>query len=724
MYFIGFAIISIGLLFLSRLLYKPPKDASNGLGQDQPTTLATRGDYINFIIGTRRVGYNFGWAGERVSDTVGGGGGKGIGGGEVPGQKIWKENGWHQICKGPATKLWAIFSNNKAIWTGPISSDTTPSGTSFTIPDEGTFTIYWGGYLQPVNTFLGAPTRVGINSRWPDLCYVVWTDKVLGPTPMWPQMEYVVTVGCPGNKLRLSNYELNDGISVGVNAAHAMLQLLNADYPHGLGIPEEFIDDTTLEAFGIQNQAEHIPVNMLLQGGAEASRPIQSILQDMGWVMPQCQGRLTFLPIRQPITAVPVFGDDVITSDIERTIDRGDSPVNRIVFTFKNVSNGTAFFSYRDQDIVIDDDAEMTEIGLVSSQKVSLETVTFLTDAMKIARRRMQENSVKAVITVTGTRAARQLCAGQLFNRVGFGNLRVISVKRSDDSAECIIECTPDSYAVPDIADVYDAPVLSNQLLDVAADKEFRWVQLPSGIVGTSTAVAVFRVRDHQQIDGAQIYASGNGTNFYHVGDQDSAAAGGLLDDPITTSTTTTIVAGPIFVADNLDAANILDLSGDSHAWTTGKQVALIDDEVFYVESVTVQSETARADSTAYILGDFIIPATPTGLRYECTTAGTSAAAEPFMPLAAGDTVTDGTVVWTARHLRYQLNNMMRAQFGSTAATHAIGARVFVVEASKLQIIKDTIIVPSMTLDIKAVPTSSNGVVDIATVTAVSGAIP
>ena len=56
------------------------------------------------------------------------------------------------------------------------------------------------------------------------------------------------------------------------------------------------------------------------------------------------------------------------------------------------------------------------------------------------------------------------------------------------------------------------------------------------------------------------------------------------------------------------------------------------------------------AASTAFSVGD-IRRATaeqPSGLFFRCSTAGTSASSEPGWPNMVGDTVTDGTCVWTA----------------------------------------------------------------------------
>ena len=51
----------------------------------------------------------------------------------------------------------------------------------------------------------------------------------------------------------------------------------------------------------------------------------------------------------------------------------------------------------------------------------------------------------------------------------------------------------------------------------------------------------------------------------------------------------------------------------------------------------------------AYALDDLVWPTTPNGFTYRCTTAGVADATEPASwPRNEGDTVTDGTVTWTA----------------------------------------------------------------------------
>ena len=56
---------------------------------------------------------------------------------------------------------------------------------------------------------------------------------------------------------------------------------------------------------------------------------------------------------------------------------------------------------------------------------------------------------------------------------------------------------------------------------------------------------------------------------------------------------------------------------------------------------------TTRANTTAYVVGQIVRPATGNGYLYQCSTAGTSGGSVPTYPTGIGQTVSDGTVTWT-----------------------------------------------------------------------------
>jgi len=188
-------VVAVGLAALAGyLLQKKQKSLTQA---DAPTTIATRGTPIPVLLGLRRIGPVFGWAGDRVIRQEKVSGAKGGLFGPTPKQDVYYEAGWHQLCVGPAWALHLIRQHGKVIWKGPITRDTHPSGSLIDVGTEGKFRIFWGERTQALNTFLGSASRnpvVGITSRWPYLCSVMWEEKRLGNSPSWPLLTYDLEV--------------------------------------------------------------------------------------------------------------------------------------------------------------------------------------------------------------------------------------------------------------------------------------------------------------------------------------------------------------------------------------------------------------------------------------------------------------------------------------------------------------------------------------------------
>ena len=62
--------------------------------------------------------------------------------------------------------------------------------------------------------------------------------------------------------------------------------------------------------------------------------------------------------------------------------------------------------------------------------------------------------------------------------------------------------------------------------------------------------------------------------------------------------------------------------------------------------------------STAYSLGDRVIPVTPNGYVYEITTAGTTDSGEPTWPTTLDQTVVDNTAVWNTEAATHALTEV------------------------------------------------------------------
>lgn len=186
---LGYMALSFALSYIAgRLL---AKKSGLKIDDDKPTTLTTRGAYSNYVMGLRRVGPNFCWAGDREIKKEKAKGGKGAGSSQKT--EVFYEAGWHVLCSnGPVFALHQIIQSGKVIFQGPITRDSHPSGSTVNLGKEGSFVIYWGEENQPVNSFLGGAGRVGVTSRWPFHCYVVWNKKRLSTSPQWPVLDYVI----------------------------------------------------------------------------------------------------------------------------------------------------------------------------------------------------------------------------------------------------------------------------------------------------------------------------------------------------------------------------------------------------------------------------------------------------------------------------------------------------------------------------------------------------
>ena len=751
-------VISIGLALAAYAL-RPRTPGTNFTRDDKPTTLAIRGAYSPYLIGRRRVGAVFGWAGNRniVPESLGSGG-KGGGGGSSATQDIYYEDGWHQLCPGPAYRLHKIWMDGAVIFTGPIDRNSHPSGSTIDIGKEGAFQIYWGEIDQPVNTYLGDSSRVGISSRWPHMCYVLWRQKRLGAQARWALIDYDIevrivaggetvsgspwiestralseddfdidsfTAGAPGTaKIRIAgNHQAefvvggflkiadnstaavnrdfgirsvvyvprqpiyddvdfwgypihvltgydpdhtdvylsyavaaasNDGTATpyisneddGVNPAHAVSRLLFEPWPHGMDLDPDDFDLTTLDDLAQLCIDENIPVSVFCQDGETAVNLLGTIMQDVGFGISWDvnRGQYVFRAARKELSSnvALVTKDMLLPPNPEINITHGVRPVDKMVFTFSDRET-----NFRDNTITVDDDTQADFLGQQRPQKIGIPSAISFEVANRISERRFQEGlGGGSTMRFTMSREARALVPGQVISVEGYpGAYRIERTEIDPTSGKVVVEAFGDVYGAEVSAFELEPGVGPNPSVSIPEpDLAAAVFEVPSHVSPGVQQLIVARIRANMQTKGADIYISRDDSTYSHMGEDKSPYTGGTLTAEFAAGSKYNLAQGPTIQALGPDIANVLDLSGDEISWRAGRQFALIDREIFYLQKVTA-------------LGG--------GL--------------------------------------YRLDGLLRARFDTTQETHAADAPVFIFKNDVFRV-EDILLAPRVTLFTKPSP--------------------
>lgn len=206
---------------LKQLSYvKVTKEKKNDL-VNPPIGSSLRGSVVPVVIGTQVVSPVIGWVGHRTKYKMESSGGKGGQGGDT--QYGYRESSLQYLCVGPATAISAIYDGGSLFYAPqePLTPFNTPSGSDvfpyakvkyvythtglrgYTLEIEqkivenrrkGYFTVYWGDHFVdgvPVDSELAQ--YAGTESILPGVCYIIWKQVTLGPSPNWPAYTYEVS---------------------------------------------------------------------------------------------------------------------------------------------------------------------------------------------------------------------------------------------------------------------------------------------------------------------------------------------------------------------------------------------------------------------------------------------------------------------------------------------------------------------------------------------------
>lgn len=473
------------------------------------------------------------------------------------------------------------------------------------------------------------------------------------------QEEYNPFVGTPPFGDLTAGARVNEGF----NPAHIMAQLLFDPYPHGLALNKSLFDLSYLEEAALRLDDEGVRASIIAQDGFTGVQALTGLMADMGLMLSWRVSGGVFIPkIIRPSSVVPLLPRELVLEpniEVESIHERvvGDT----FVYTFMDRD-----LLYKANTIAISDDGKAYVDEIQRAKTVNLETITDFDSAAVVAERRSQEDMASQVgYTVHTCREARKLFPGQPLDVEDVDpRLRIMEVEIDPISGKVVLECLTDNYSVDETTYVRGADD-AGAYFDSPADQDpyLRVIEPPPLMYRERIANAIFiaRVRRGGAVKGANVWASLDGTTYTSIAQEVESHVGGeLLDEIPSTWPYDMSDYEPEATLDDTDADLLVDLTADDENYHAGRQVALINDEVFLLREAELVSGTT-----------------------------------------------------------YKLKGLTRARFGTRRETHAIGDSVFIVDVTRATPIKDLLIQPGKTLYTKVQPVNDRLVADLDAITAI-----
>lgn len=412
----------------------------------------------------------------------------------------------------------------------------------------------------------------------------------------------------------------------GCNPAAIIADALFEQWPDGLALPTADWDTQSLIDLAKLGVDENLRFHASA-AGLEAKEIVEQVLLDMGCMVPldPFTGQIRFVPQRPPSGNLPALPAGVRTNLIESDIDLSDRQADKVVFAFPERSR-----RFKKVTIGLNAAGRAVYRSYHRAREVDMPSVRDFTTAGKVAARRSLETlpGQAGSSIISATRDARSLLVGSTI--VVDGKLvpqRIMGITLLPNSARVDVEVADDNYAKdPSSWTIARPPGDSNQIVE--RDLAAAIFEVPEFWAGAGQRLlAVLRIRAHSEVDYANLWDSSDDVTYDLVMIDESRITGGTLNaamlaTPFELNAEITVL-GP-------DISGIEDLTGREEDWRRGRQVAIIDDEIFFVKRA-VQ--------------------------------------------VAGN-------VW-------RLEGMVRGRYDTVAAPHAMGATVFVIPAEELFVFSD-----------------------------------
>ena len=639
--------VSIG----AGLLLRRKSTASSLEQMDQPSHQTVRGGFIPVVMGRRRVGSCFLWTGDRleVEEVVGSvPGGKGFGGGSQDvKQTVYFERGWIALCADRAFKIHGIYKDGRLVENSGFSSPFMPSGSKIDFGKDGAAYIFWGRNHKRSNPALVMLNDItGIQSRWENVCWM-WFDRLrLGTVARWGNLEFDIETAPPSG---VCGFTAPPAVGEGWNPALCIVILLNEEAPVGCAIPSCRIDFSSFSAVGAAMAQEGLSANILLQDGQTAETVIAGILEDIGAMLYEVDGKIGIRLVRKVTSPIEV--DDSVMLPPYEEIDRFHrvTQVDQVVYTYPNLNRDFA------GDIVNIEDDGTAETGTKRRQKrVALTIATDEDVAWKIANRRLQENFAPlAKYGIKFIRDFKSMLPGAVVRHNILGDLRLIELKydATSPTTECLF--VQDVYGEsPDYTDPDDGGTGGGTVEAPLGDLAFRIFEVPrselqrQNYTDTLKVYAVLRIRKRPSVTRAVLYRGENTTSLVAVTGTTRRQFGGFLVNPLSSG------------SDYNEADAIIDIFGTAFDGNTPSDKRK--------HALDMAGSIPTTGSTSVWSGGIVVILGSQGNEEVCYAKGIEAYATASI---------DGKDQLTVKYL---IRGLIRARSDTKARDHAAGVPVFV----------------------------------------------
>lgn len=375
--------------------------------------------------------------------------------------------------------------------------------------------------------------------------------------------------------------------SDGINPIHMADQLLFAKYPYGSAKDRSAFDARSIEVASQIMQAEKIRGGLTIRDGEGAKSALASIQQDCGLmiVWDVQVGQFVFNMIRYLESAVDL-PEEMILENPESTAVQGARPADVLAFTFKDRER-----NYREVPVRVTDSGQVAEQETQRSKKIPIEVTNDRDSVTRLAPRRQQEVMSNLVATKFTTNHGTILATpGQRFlatDTEGPGlQFLLTEVQRDINSSKvelgAILDCLNPPLTSPQ--SLTDRVLTPKGTPFVDQVEAFAAFELPRAVSGGEVQVLFVASRSSEKTVSALVWGSRDGSQYSILGNA-VLCISGILRDGLGESECFDENTYEVDFGHNVDANLVQDLSLDLDSWRAGKQIMLIGNEVIFLKN-------------------------------------------------------------------------------------------------------------------------------------------